>query len=170
MWHAACFLPTWRLPALLRPPAQEPHALVKPICLTAHTKEPTHQMPHCCTYKDGFLGVDENFEPLRKGKACWFQPEGREPGAKHPGYQPRQRIQLSHFQRTSTESAVQKAVRDHVFYSHPSRNKTKKGGFDLVAALLEVAGSQEKPVVLPDARALGLLRSRAQQIKEALQW
>ena len=228
--------------------AQVPHPLVKPICFTAHTRQPTWNMPHCCSYKEGFEGVDENFVPLDKGKGshCYFQvghgfqglgfgatlcpgqgqgqpllpgllpgglllllpllllllllllpppllspllppapradrrprpcclalllqPKGKERG-KHAGYQPRKRIQLSHFQRVSTESAVQKALRDHIFYSESPRNKTQSGTFDVTETLLKIADREEGAPVLPGSRALALLKARSQKVKAALRW
>ena len=54
-----------------------PHPLVKCVCVANHTSAPTHNMPHCCSYKEGYFGVDENFEPVgAKGQPCWFQVTG----------------------------------------------------------------------------------------------
>ena len=97
-----------------------------------------------------------------------MQPKGK--GGKHAGYQPRKRIQLSHFQRVSTESAVQKALRDHIFYSESPRNKTQSGTFDVTETLLKIADREEGAPVLPGSRALALLKARSQKVKAALRW
>ena len=52
----------------------QPHALVKALCVSNHTRAPSWAMPHCCSFKDGYYSVDENFEHVgATGKPCWFQ-------------------------------------------------------------------------------------------------
>lgn len=110
---------------------------------------------------------------------CWAtclshsrQPEGK--GKENAAFQPRKRIQLSHFQRISTESAVQKAVRDHLQFSERSKDdpgqKAQPGTFDVASVLRDLAGHVDKLPVIPNGTTLHLLKKRSMQVRETLQW
>eukprot|EP00887_Chlorella_sp_A99_P005842 scaffold1.g5842.t1 len=136
-----------------------PHSLVKSVCQSNRTLGPVKDMPHCCAYTRGNFAVDESFVPMGKHDAPWFQ-------VSPAGWEPRKRIQLSHYQTASTEAAVQKYLRDYGF----SQYRRKKGAFHLLLLLSNILRSRESAPVVPTPRTLALLRERSAAVKRVLGW
>jgi hypothetical protein len=72
--------------------------LVKSFCASTNTREPAWNMPHCCSYKQGFYAVDERKEYV----ACWSRNNSL----------PQRVIQITHYRSLSLEEHVKKLIRD----------------------------------------------------------
>jgi hypothetical protein len=130
-----------------------PAALVKPICNTKYSTGPTRDMPHCCNYSKDYFAVDENFARMgAPGTRCWAQPSPN-------NTLPRNKIQLSHYQKISLEAALIKYLRDFKMLG------AKQGWkLDILAFFQTIFSFDETPV-LPDKLALQLMKKRSGMVK-----